>query len=143
MIDARRWALVEAWLALGLRVSWLPSYEANRFSREQWVQDEGARREGQPQYYIYVGMREWHVRDDRPERTRYRFPNPSAPSLSTEALTHELAHYLVATEEQRLEVNFGAGETEERETQKAEAVINAMLNGVTRIVDCFDGRAPR
>lgn len=141
MLDPRRWVLVEAWLALGLRVNWCPSYDTSRYAKEQWIQDEGARRDSGSLWYLYAGHEQWLVRDD--SRRRPGFPNPSTPSLSDETLAHELAHYLVAGEDKRNEINFGAGSPEEEDAMRAEAVITAMLHGCVRVVDACTGGRPR
>lgn len=136
MIDARRWVLVEAWLSLGLRVSWMDRYDAERVGRDEWMSDDetGSR-------YIYDGARDWFVAEPTGNRRLPGYANPDAPNLGTGALRHELAHYLTATEDERSKRNFGAkptvggdpAETEER-ALLAEQVIDAMLNASARVL---------
>lgn len=126
MIDARRWVLVEAWLALGLRIEWGGSWR-DAGARDAWMPDDETRL-----YYLYSGHGVWTVRDDEVAR-RIGYPKNAVPVLSTETLRHELAHYLAATPEQRERVNFAAGADEERATLEAEKVIDAMLAGADRI----------
>lgn len=57
MIDARRWILVEAWLALGLRVEWMPSWEASSMPLDEWQDD------GEGHRFVYAGNRTWLVED--------------------------------------------------------------------------------
>lgn len=146
MIDARRWILVEAWLSLGLRIEWCPSYDVERY-RDAWQTDDdgGAR-------FVYAGLGTWRVLD--PTGRTYG-PSPiAAPQLSTDALKHELAHYLAATEAERLALNFGipAGDpadVEQRERWR-EAVpretiaieVDVTLVEIAMGVRCMTGECP-
>ncbi len=131
MIDPRRWILVEAWLALGLRVQWAPYYSQSEIPRDDWQEDDetGAR-------YYYDGFGVWHVLDDR----RYTGAARSlAPRLGVETMRHELAHYLTASEDRRNQRNFGLPGTDadldEARALMAERVIDAILAGATHIAE--------
>ena len=70
---------------------------------------------------------------------------PVTPSLATETLRHELAHYLAATREERDQPNFGFDATPERDEEQTllvEQVIDAMLNGANRIATISVMRKP-
>jgi hypothetical protein len=130
MFDASRWVLVEAWLSLGLRMRWAIGYEGGN-DREWFTDDETQLR------YSYVGYGEWVVL--RPG-DRYRsvgFPPNDSPQLGSESMRHELAHYLVSTEEQREKKNFGLAQDDynaERHALLADQVIDAMTRACSRIV---------
>lgn len=126
MIDASRWVLVEAWLALGLRVEWAPSYERLPDSAIQ-TDDDGSR-------FYYDGHGTWKVIEhDRARQLR------TAPTLTAETMAHELAHYLVATEPAREARNFGLGmelrSDEEYHALAAEKVISAVIAACSRIAE--------
>lgn len=137
MIDARRWILVEAWLSLGLRIEWCPSYDRDRVA-SAWLDDDGGAES--TTRFVYDGHGRWLV--DPPGKLRFAPPN-TAPSLTTAALRHELAHYLTATEDERSRLNFGASAEliggDERGTEDravaAEKVIDAMLAASARIAN--------
>jgi hypothetical protein len=129
VIDARRWALVEAWLSLGLRIEWCPSYEEQRF-RAHWQSSQYS-----DEKFLYAGAGAWKVLDRQSGRRMYG-PRPTAPQLATEDLAHELAHYLAATKEQRGEINFGMADGDddaEERAMVAEQVIDAVLTACNRI----------
>lgn len=129
VIDARRWVLTEAWLALGLRLVWCPSFEQDRVARDEW-QGEGGR-------YLYEGDGVWWVmHPDRHRRNRLSAVDFDVPQLSTDDMRHELAHYLSATPDQREKRNFGmTNETygQEEAAIAAERVIDAMCTATSRI----------
>lgn len=141
MIDARRWILVEAWLSLGLRIEWCSSWEHGRIEKDAWLEDDGDSRR-KPTRFVYTGNRLWQV--ERERDVYGRPPNMEPPQLSTDALRHELAHYLTASEDERACVNFGASpaigpgndpkDTEDR-ALAAEKVIEAMLAASARIAN--------
>lgn len=125
MIDARRWVLVEAWLALGLRIEWAPSWET--IPSGDWQDDEGQR-------FYYEGRRTWRVMSSGHGHVK----RTDHPSLSVESMAHELAHYLVATAEQRQQRNFGLHSADltsdgEDRAVDAEAAIHAVLAGANHI----------
>lgn len=128
MIDARRWVLVEAWLALGLRVEWCPSYQVDSL-RDHWQEGEDT-----PEPFVYAGDRVWLVKSSR--RGPLLGSLGEAPQLGTLDMRHELAHYMAASEEQRAAVNFGmtrdSYDDEERAGQ-AEQIIDAMVAASARI----------
>lgn len=137
MIDASRWLVLEAWMALGLHVRWALTFETNNSDSNSWLSDDetGLR-------YRYEGHREWSV--IRPT-DRYRavgYPVNDVPTLGYETMRHELAHYMVAGEERREKRNFGLlmsqappeDDEQERITLLAEQVIDALTRGATRIV---------
>lgn len=132
MIDARRWILVEAWLALGLRVEWMPSWEASSMPLDEWQDD------GEGHRFVYAGNRTWLVEDrGRSPLSRGAY---TAPQLGTDSLAHELAHYLAATAEQRGKRNFGiapgaAGSDDEEAAVAVEQVIDAMVAASSRIAE--------
>lgn len=124
MIDARRWVVVEAWLALGLRISWAPYY----VDKEQWQEGSDGER------YFYEGRGQWLIQD---RGARYSMRTDPA-TLSVETMTHELAHYMVSTPEQREQKNFGLTPTsteEEERAVEAEKVIEALVAGCNRIAE--------
>ena len=131
MIDPRRWILVEAWLSLGLRVEWMSSWEERDVPPGEWQQDE---EEGR--YFVYAGDRLWKVKEER--RGITVSGPPTVPTFGTATLTHELAHYLAATPDQRRRRNFGidqgaAGTTDENAAVDTEAVIDAIVGAAARI----------
>jgi hypothetical protein len=134
VIDAKRWVLAEAWLSLGLRVCW--GYDG-MFPRDQWQDDEGRGR------YGYLGGGEWAVLRPYDGRTG---PINTAPSLSTETMRHELAHYLSATEEDRGKRNFGLDENGPADNEDAallaERVVDAILEASSRIIALATERRP-
>lgn len=126
MIDARRWVLVEAWLALGLRVEWMRGWDAERVESAEWMTDEEEHRK-----FVYMGDRVWGVYDDR---RGISVGGPyTAPTFGTETLRHELAHYLAATAAQRHLRNFGATADDEISALEAEKVIDAVIGAAARI----------
>lgn len=125
-MDTRRWILVEAWLNLGLRVEWAPGYRDPPGGT--WQRDDEENRE-----FYYEGHRTWLVR--RRDATYRPYGDSTVPTLGTETLRHELAHYLSATKEQREMVNFGAGEAEEERAVATEEVLDAMLQAAGRVAD--------
>ena len=137
MMDTRRWILVEAWLALGLRVEWIPSFNVDRVERNEWAEDEETRL-----WYSYDGHGIWQVRHDGRAGRVPGFPYNTAPVLGLDALRHELAHYLSATVEEREKRNFGASfqaladpaDVEQR-ALNAEKIIDAMMVACARIAD--------
>lgn len=126
MIDPRRWILVETWLALGLRVEWMPRWEAESVPSSAWQSDD---EEGRA--FVYDGNRVWKVRDER----RGAAPGGpwTAPTFGTATLAHELAHYLAATPSQRHMRNFNADPGSELDALDAEAVIDAVVGAAARI----------
>lgn len=139
MIDARRWVIVEAWLALGLRIEWAPSYER---TNRNWLQSNDEKYQ-----YRYTGGGTWQVLDDEHWR-RPGAPKPTCPQMSVSDMQHELAHYLISSPEQREMVNFGfpidTGRTAEERIAsndredlalEAEKVIDAVLVGANRLVE--------
>jgi hypothetical protein len=127
MIDTRRWVLVEAWLSLGLRVQWAPSYLA--VERDSWQRDDEERVD-----YVYEGGGLWYVL--QPERMSLGFSPPTSPQLGVLTLLHELAHYLVSSEDARAHRNFGlTGQDNDGEARalEAESVIHAMAVACGRI----------
>lgn len=127
MIDPSRWILAEAWLALGLRLEWAPKWE--RLERDQLIDDEELHRT-----FYYEGGGVWRVLEtDRGYRAGTR---PTAPELGTDAMRHELAHYLAASAEERARRNFGLttrdSDAEERALE-VEQVIDAMSAAASRI----------
>lgn len=140
MIDTTRWVLVEAWLALGLRVDWCGIYDAEGVPKDAWMRDDETGYD-----YFYGGQGMWRVRRDRSNRTAPGFPAFSAPCLSVATLRHELAHYMVASEDDRWKVNFGitADDPEpEQQTLLAERVIDALCTGSGRIAALALQRTP-
>lgn len=135
MIDATRWILTEAWLSLGLRVEWLPSYETHR--KRDWQQNESR------MDIHYEGGGLWYVLPE--ERVSTGYPRHDVPVLATETLKHELAHYLVASADERKRENFGMTEDSDAQEQAAimaERVINAMIASTSRIANlALGGRA--
>jgi hypothetical protein len=133
VIDARRWILAEAWLSLGLRIEWVPSYERDRIADDQWQRDDDG-----GQRFVYSGGGRWWVHDGT-NRYGYGRPPLTAPSLSTDAMRHELAHWLTSTEDERGVMNFGAEPTgldttrAEERAIAAEPVLDAMLSACARI----------
>ena len=138
MIDPTRWIVVEAWLSLGLRVEWAGTYD--HVVAELWTPDEGGSR------YVYAG----HLMDKRgvwlvqPSR----HTGSTVPQLSTEAMKHELAHWLTSSPEQRKMANFGltgrsgTDDTPEDRAGNAERVIDAMIAASARIVSLALGGRP-
>lgn len=137
MIDAKRWVLAETWLSLGLRVEWAPSYGPE----PKWQSDDETR-----QRFTYAGRGLWLVQKPDGYRGSFSFQTvPVTPSLGTETLRHELAHYLAATRDERDQPNFGFDATPERDEEQAllvEQVIDAMLNGANRIATLSVMRKP-
>lgn len=134
MIDAARWLLAEAWLSLGLRIEWMPSYQEREIHQEEWQEDGEGRR------FVYDGLGVWRVLNAN--RSLFDRRQPTAPSLSTESMKHELAHYLAATPTQRQIRNFNIGamgradgEEKEAESVEAEQIIDAMLTAASRICE--------
>lgn len=129
MIDARRWVLVEAWLALGLRIAWAPAYRDA--SGDEQLDEELRTR------FYYDGHGVWHVVN--PQARRYgAAPEPTAPQLGWEALRHELAHWIAAPAEARAKRNFGLTSTDtdaEERALEVEAGLDAMLVAAGRIAD--------
>lgn len=129
MIDPTRWILAEAWLSLGLRLEWAPAYRRPDLTRDELMHDDEMRRD-----YYYEGRGIWHVIEvDRGLRTG---PRPTAPELGTEAMSHELAHYLAADPAQRALRNFGLTQQDRDAEDKAlevEQVIDAMSRAAGRI----------
>lgn len=142
MIDARRWVIVETWLALGLRLEWTTSWD--RIERDEFMRCDET-----DQHYFYEGRGVWKVLE-RPENARVfrSLPAVRCPALGAETLSHELAHYMVATPEQREKMNFGLSVKttldggEEERAVLAEQVIDTMLIGVQRIWDTAMTRKP-
>jgi len=142
VIDARRWAIVEAWLSLGLRIEWSPrsysvSYGSKEETNEGWIEGGGASMNGR-YHYRYEGAGVWQVLDADPGR-RIGFPRPTSPQICDDDMRHELAHYLAATAEQRALRNFGIkrgpdGDALEERAVECERVIDAILEGANRIV---------
>jgi hypothetical protein len=131
VIDTRRWVLAEAWLSLGLRVEWLSKYQAESIARDLWMRDEEERTD-----YIYNGHGVWSIRGDGRSEPSFGFPRATSPAMGTEAMRHELAHYLIATEEERGRTNFGLSNSDddhERRALEAEKVIDAVLAACGRI----------
>lgn len=144
MIDARRWVIVETWLALGLRLEWEHSWERDRCPADELMLcDETNRR------YFYDGHGVWKVLKP-PDNARVfrQLPDVRSPTLGVETLAHELAHYMVAQPEQREKMNFGLSvkttldDGEEERAVLAEQVIDTMLVGVQRIWDTAMLRKP-
>lgn len=140
MIDTRRWALVESWLSLGLRIEWMPSYLMDSVSRDEWQEDPDEKAS-----YVYDGGGVWRVRDDDRASRLYR-PRPTAPQIGTAAMTHELAHYLAASEDDRARRNFGIAPKDdgpERRALEVEQVLDAMMAACGRIAElALTGRRP-
>ena len=138
MIDPARWIIVEAWLSLGLRLEWCPSWEADRVPKEAWQNVDGAD-------FVYHGGGVWWVRD--PGRRRIGQPAYTVPQLSTGALKHELAHWLTAGADERGAQNFGVTETNGAEIEDrvalSESVIDAMLVACARIASMALGGGER
>ena len=130
MIDTRRWVLAEAWLSLGLRVEWVGTWEASRIERADWQDDPDSRAR-----YLYDGLGVWKV--ERGDRRRAE-TETTVPDLSLATMKHELAHYLVSTEEERGKRNFGipsaatSSDNEDR-ALAAEKVIDALTSACGRI----------
>lgn len=128
MIDTQRWVLSEAWVASGLRMRLARNYEANDARTKDLLQ-------GDARSYWYAGFGEWVVLD--PDRGYQPFGSGNAPTMSTEDMRHELAHWITATDEQRNLVNFGMtkdSEDMERAAVAAEAVIASIAGAAGRIV---------
>jgi len=141
-MDYLRWILCEAWIANGLRVNWGPSYESQH---EDWI------RSNDGYSFRYRGFGEWQVLDEE-RGIRLFGEKPVAPSLSTNDMLHELAHWMIATEDQRHETNFGMGSGEgkttpeqdenERRVVAAEKVIEAVSKAASRIIATAQGARP-
>ena len=133
MIDCARWVIAEAWLANGLRIRWSSESEATLRKDVGW---QGGREDGG--YYRYAGFGEWEVA--RPSNWHSRSYGESvAPVLSSDAMRHELAHWLVASEDERHLQNFGiadkgahADEAEGR-AMAAERVLSSVVDAAARI----------
>lgn len=128
MIDPTRWVLAEAWISLGLRLEWAPRWRTD-ISREQLMHDDEMRRD-----YYYHGGGVWHVVEV--ENGLRVGPRPTVPELGTEAMSHELAHYLAASGEQRGVFNFGLTGKDGAEEDRAlemEQVIQAITRACGRI----------
>lgn len=137
MIDTARWVLVEAWLSLGLRLRWLHSWEAREITDGLFIDDDGGSRLS----FTYLGDGEWGVVRPSNDFRVPGYPLNDAPQLGTETIRHELAHYLVATEEQRRKRNFGlsadgsnGGNEWETRALLGEQVIDAVIRGASRVV---------
>lgn len=118
---------MEAWLALGLRLEWAASY--TQIASTEWMGDD----EEKASYY-YEGFGVWRVLERHNRMPGY--PSPRAPQMGNESMRHELAHYLIATDEQREQRNFGltgADTNTEAQTLGAERIIDAMINACDRI----------
>jgi len=138
MIDTRRWVLVEAWLALGLRIEWCPIYQADQF-RDHWQQGEDTE-----ERFVYAGDRRWLVKSSR--RGPLLGSIGQAPQLGVLDMRHELAHYLAADEEQRAAINFGMtrdSHADEERAGEAEQVIDAMMAASARIASLALERGQR
>lgn len=133
----RRWVIVEAWVALGLRMEWAPSYQ--RY--ETWMSDDETRHD-----YVYHGSGLWVVRHKEQTRSFGAYPRPEAPQLGTDTMRHELAHYIVATDEQRMELNFGLKSSDhdpEEHTLLVERGLDAMALAAGRIAQLAMGAKTR
>ena len=127
MIDATRWVLVEAWLSLGLRVEWSHTWRSDP-PRDQLQEDDEGRQ------FWYEGHGRWLVvpRD----RSRYTADRTTSPTLATETMAHELAHYLVSSDDDRGKVNFGLSQADpgpEERAVDAEKVVRALADACSRI----------
>lgn len=127
MIDASRWVIAEAWLSLGLRLTWAGRHQRGQ---EGWQDDDETKLS-----YRYAGYETWEVLE--PDDRWRVYPRQDVPVLGTDSMRHELAHYLVATPEQRNARNFELtdklyDEFEER-AMAAEKVLAAMLVGASRV----------
>ncbi len=126
-MEIDRWVLAEAWIANGLSLRWGSSHYG--FERSEIQNENGV------QYY-YEGYGVWVVIDPTPG---YKpLGNTEAPFLPTADMKHELAHWLIATEDERSKQNFGltkdSNDLEER-TIAAEAVITSIINAAARITN--------
>ncbi len=137
MIDCERWVLAEAWLANGLRLRW--SY-ADDPRDKSWQGDASER-------YRYEGHGVWEL--PRPYDFLNRpFGQETAPQLSTATLRHELAHWLVATEDQRALMNFGIpnegleADEAEHAAVAAERVLSSVVGAAARIASLAIGAKP-
>ncbi len=131
MIDCARWVLAEAWIANGLRVTWGPRLEYTRN-----VEHDGWQGDATDGFYRYVGHGEWEVPRPNSYTTR-PFGEETAPQLSTDTMRHELAHWLIATAEQRYERNFGLtakDDDAESRAVAAERVIASIIAAASRVV---------
>lgn len=143
MIDARRWVIVEAWVSLGLRVEWISSWEIAGIPRNAWQTDNDGHAR-----YLYDGFGVWKV-ERREGRRGDIDARTTVPELSLDLMTHELAHYLVASEEERGQRNFGIpaeAQTSDQEdrAQSAEKVIHALMLACGRIAGlALHGSRPR
>lgn len=132
MIDCARWVMAEAWIANGLRVSWGPRDDGRLPSdgRGEW---QGSASDG---LYRYVGWGQWEV--PRPSTYLQRpYGESDAPQLTTDTMQHELAHWLVASEEQRGKPNFGMDDKSydaEQRAVDAERVISSVIAAASRVV---------
>lgn len=127
MIDASRWVIAEAWLSLGLHLRWAARHQR---SEEGWQDDDETKLA-----YRYAGYETWEVLE--PDDRWRVYPRAEVPYLGADAMRHELAHYLVATPDQRMKRNFELtdklyDEFEER-AMAAEKVLAAMLAGASRV----------
>jgi elongation factor P hydroxylase len=68
-----------------------------------------------------------------------RFGQVTAPSMATDDMRHEMAHWLTADEDQRRRMNFGTPSTSaddiEERAASAERVLSAVVAAAARIVD--------
>ena len=140
MMDPSRWIMVEAWFSLGLRIEWIASWELQPLNAHLQMDTDNRR-------FIYKGNKTWAVAP--PGYGSYQGADDSVPQLSTLTMVHEMAHYLVATEEQRRHVNFGMKanheETIEMEARAAmaEKAIDAMLKATANIATMAMGGKPK
>lgn len=122
MIDITRWVLSEAWIANGLRIRFARSYEK-----------PPAETFGEDARFWYAGHGEWIV---LPSEQGYRpYGQSDAPVMSVVDMRHELAHFLIATADQRALVNFGGGDLLEERAVAAESVLSSIINAAARIAD--------
>ena len=127
VIDCARWVLAEAWISNGLRVIW--GLHDARFGTGEWLGETG-------RLYRYRGFGEWEVQRPHNYLTR-PLGEETSPQLSTEDMRHELAHWLLATEDQRNEVNFGLTSDDNDAEQRAlaaERVLSAVIAAASRVV---------
>lgn len=135
MLDPLRWVLLETWLSLGLSWRWADPWERRDFvDKEDWQEPT---HKGSPKY-CYLGLGKWISKPYYEHAARVE--PTSAPIIETEDLLHELAHWIVATEEQRCEKNFGMspgisseGDDIERRVTDTEKVIRTLALSCGRI----------
>lgn len=112
MIDTSRWVISEVWLAMGLRI--LPAEKWDTPPGDQLqVCDETRNR------FWYDGRGVWRVAAADRE--------PALLGAST--MTHELAHWLAASQEARDEINFGMS-TDPYGNMAAEATSDMIEKGL-------------